>query len=135
MRLTPCAKGCSRMLLICNQVAHESQCEGTLPMTNIAGLQVSKVFGDETYKEETLARVRLALGQGNRVLLSAELRENNLSVPDCQLLLRTLYMEVKDVCQDLGFVPDVMVEGGGPRGGGVAMLELIPLEKFLSDKR
>merc|ERR1711865_591847 len=42
MRLTPCVKGCSRMLLICNQVAHESQCEGTLPMTNIAGLQVSK---------------------------------------------------------------------------------------------
>ena len=100
-----------------------------------SGLQCGRVFGDEVYKEDTIKRARKALEAGTRVLLSAELRENNLSVPDCQLLLRTLYMEVRDCCSDLGFIPEVMVEGGGPRGGGVAMLELIPQGRYLQDSR
>jgi hypothetical protein len=133
-RLVCCEKGCGRQLLAKNIGAHTVGCSGSLPMVSIAGLVCSNIFGDESYKETIIERATNGLENGERVLLSAELRENNRSVDDCQLLLRTLYMDLRDSCQDLGFIPEVMLEGGGPRGGGVAMLELHPQTRFISEK-
>ena len=89
------------------------------------------VFGDEAAKEALVLQARLALETGSRVLLSAELRENNRSVDDCKLMLRTLYIELRPFCVDQGFLPEVLLEGGGPRGGGVAMLEVKPSEALM----
>jgi hypothetical protein len=144
MRIVDCAHRCGRRLICKRRSGHENSCTGSLPFVSISSLTCEKVFADDEGKEALLTQMRDSLAKGERVVLSAELRENNHSVEDCQLLLRALYMELRSggggpggggCCKDLGFVPDVLLEGGGPRGGGVAMLELTPPQETLTDQR
>ena len=130
-RIVACARGCGRSLRAALAPAHEEKCSGSAPLCSISSLKCAVVFGDEAAKEALVLQARLALETGSRVLLSAELRENNRSVDDCKLMLRTLYIELRPFCVDQGFLPEVLLEGGGPRGGGVAMLEVKPSEALM----
>ena len=131
-RIVACPRGCGRSLIARIVHDHAKQCDGSLPLLSLSSLKCAAVFADEALKQGMVDRAKFALDSGSRVLLSAELRENNRSAEDCQLMLRSLYMELRHSCVDLGFLPEVLIEGGGPRGGGVAMLELRPTEKALA---
>ena len=78
------------------------------------GICCSSIFGDPRGKLDLCSKVSLSLRNGRGARLIAPFELNSMSLEDCRLVLRSLYLELRKVCVDQGFFPDVPIINGHP---------------------
>ena len=92
----------------------------SMPIEVFDTICCSSVFGDTRAKLALCNSVCACLEGSRRARLVAPFELNEMSLEDCRLVLRSLYLELRAVCADKGFFPDVPILNGQPT------LELLP---------
>lgn len=73
----------------------------------IKGVTSTVYFGNEEEKLLLSTRIMNILSKGDNVRLYASFEENNNSLEECRLVLRSIYLEFRGMCKDKGYFPDV----------------------------
>ena len=87
------------------------------------GISCSAFFGDDAFKLSICQGVMDALRAGKSARVLAPISLNNMSIDECRLVLRSLYLEFRGMCMDQGYFPDVPLYGEN----AVMLLQPLPL--------
>jgi hypothetical protein len=87
------------------------------------GISCSAFFGDDAFKLSICQGVMDALRAGKSARVLAPISLNNMSIDECRLVLRSLYLEFRGMCVDQGYFPDVPLYGEN----AVMLLQPLPL--------
>jgi len=95
-----------------------------LEVVDFPGLSCSSFFGNDTDKLSLCQGIMEALRNGHNARISAPIADNNMSIEECRLVLRSLYLEFRGMCVDQGYFPDV------PVAGADCVMVLAPLPSY-----
>jgi hypothetical protein len=87
------------------------------------GISCSAFFGDDAFKLSICQGVMDALRAGKSARVLAPISLNNMSIDECRLVLRSLYLEFRGMCMDQGYFPDVPLYGEN----AVMLLQPLPI--------
>jgi hypothetical protein len=126
----PCKKGCGVLLPGALLVLHELECQGHRRIYTVE-VDCRAICVDDRYKAFILDSVRSLLTTNHRVRLKQQLSlepNRSLLTPDEAIsCLRSLYWEVRSLCENVGMVPRVQWESLQATSGETCYLDLVPV--------